>query len=88
MEEDTFFLKGYQELVDGTKITFVYQNQEYQVKSPLVGSFNVLNLAAALLACFCRNMDIEQVLKKVEKLHQIEGRMEILPFTKEYTVYS
>ena len=31
-------------------------------------------------------MDIEQVLKKVEKLHQIEGRMEILPFTKEYTV--
>lgn len=86
LEEDTFFLKGYQELVDGTKITFVYQNQEYQVKSPLVGSFNVLNLAAALLACFCRNMDIEQVLKKVEKLHQIEGRMEILPFTKEYTV--
>ena len=86
LEEDTFFLKGYQELVDGTKITFVYQNQEYQVKSPLVGSFNVLNLAAALLACFCRNMDIKQVLKKVEKLHQIEGRMEILPFTKEYTV--
>ncbi len=85
-KEDTLFIKKYEEAVDHTLITFVFDGQEYQVKSPFIGSFNVLNLAAALLVTLASKKDLKEMLKKIETLTQIEGRMEILPFFKKYTV--
>lgn len=56
------------------------------VLSPLLGEFNVLNIAAAILVCLAKQMKIEEVLAKIENLKQIEGRLEVLPFTNKYMV--
>lgn len=84
-EEDDLYIKNYKE-GNTLDITFVYENKEYVVKSPLLGAFNVLNVAAAILACICRKMNIEEVIKKVENLKQIEGRFEVLDFKQDYTL--
>ena len=85
-ETDTLYIKEYEEVVNRLKITFVYNNREYKVLSPLLGEFNVLNVAAAILVCLAKKMKIEEVLTKVENLKQIEGRLEVLPFTDKYMV--
>ena len=68
----------------GTILTYGFK--EYTVLSPLLGEFNVLNVAAAILVCLAKQMKIEEVLAKVENLKQIEGRLEVLPFTNKYMV--
>lgn len=85
-ENDDLFMTSYEELATGTKIDFIYQNNSYQVLSPLVGSFNVLNVAASMLASLALGQSVSEVIEKVKRLQQIEGRMEILPFTKKYIV--
>lgn len=84
-EDDDLYIKEYKE-GKTLDITFVFKQKEYLVKSPLLGAFNVLNVAAAILACLCRKMDIEEIIQKVENLHQIEGRFEILDFKQDYTL--
>ena len=68
------------------KITFRYNNQDYTVLSPLLGEFNVFNLAPAILTCLAKGINIDEVLKRVENLNQIEGRLEVLPFTDKYMI--
>ena len=71
---------------DKTIINFKYNNKLYEVISPLLGSFNVDNLAASILCLLCKNIDFEEIITRVSNLKQIEGRMETLPFTDKYTV--
>lgn len=85
-ESDTLFIKDYKEQDNKMKITFRYNLKDYTVLSPLLGEFNVFNLAPAILTCLAKGISIEEVLKRVESLHQIEGRLEILPFTNKYII--
>ena len=85
-ESDTLFIKDYKEQDNKMKITFRYNSKDYTVLSPLLGEFNVFNLAPAILTCLAKGISIEEVLKRVESLHQIEGRLEILPFTNKYII--
>ncbi len=84
-KEDTLYIKDYKE-EKTLNITFVYKNKEYFVKSSLLGNFNVLNIAASILACACRGESIEKIVKKIENLKQIEGRFEVLDFHQNYTL--
>ncbi|MBD9098975.1 UDP-N-acetylmuramoyl-L-alanyl-D-glutamate--2,6-diaminopimelate ligase [bacterium] len=85
-ESDTLFIKDYKEQDNKMKITFRYNLKDYTVLSPLLGEFNVFNLAPAILTCLAKGISIEEVLKRVESLYQIEGRLEILPFTNKYII--
>ncbi len=80
---DDLYIENY---VEGKTldITFVYKGKKLFVKSPLLGSFNVLNLAAAILVCLTRNMDKNTIIKRIENLSQIEGRLEVLNFNQDY----
>ena len=85
-ENDTLYIKNYEEQGNKMKITFRYNNQDYTVLSPLLGEFNVFNLAPAILTCLAKGINIDEVLKRVENLNQIEGRLEVLPFTDKYMI--
>ena len=85
-DSDTLKIENYTLKRDKTIITFKYNNKTYEVSSPLLGSFNVDNLAAAILCLLCKNISFDEIIKRVSKLKQIEGRMEILPFVSKYTV--
>ncbi len=85
-DSDTLKIDNYTLKRDKTIINFKYNNKTYEVISPLLGSFNVDNLAAAILCVLCKGISFDEITKRVLNIKQIEGRMEIMPFTNKYTV--
>ena len=85
-DSDTLKIENYVLKRDKTIINFRYNNKSYEVVSPLLGSFNVDNLASAILVLLCKSISFEEIVKRVSKIKQIEGRMEIMPFVSKYTV--
>ena len=85
-DSDTLKIEDYTLKRDKTIINFKYKNKIYKVVSPLLGSFNVDNLAAAILCLLCKDISFDDIINRVLKIKQIEGRMEIMPFVSRYTV--
>ena len=67
-------IKEYNIHPNKTDITYIYKNKEYQIVSPLLGQFNIENLACALLVCLNLGFDFEYLLKNINKL-SVDGRM-------------
>lgn len=68
-----------------TNIRFRYKEDNYEVDSPLLGDFNVYNLACAILICISLGFDIKDLLQKVKDL-KISGRLEMLKTDTPYYV--
>ena len=85
-DSDTLKIEDYTLKRDKTIINFRYNNKSYEVISPLLGSFNVDNLAASILCLLCKGIGFEKIVERIKKLKQIEGRMERMPFVSKYTV--
>lgn len=77
-------IKKYLLTLDKTKIWFKYNNKTYYVESPLLGEFNVYNLMAAFLTLLSLNYDINDIIKRVNKIKQVKGRMEIIKEKDKY----
>ena len=60
-----------------TEISFVYKGEEYDIESPLLGEFNVYNLAAALLTVISLGFKIDDVLPKLNGIN-VSGRLDVL----------
>ena len=84
-ESDDLYIKDYAVEPDKTLITFVYENIEYNVTSPLLGQFNIENLACALLTCLNMGFNMEHLLNNLSKL-KIAGRMESINLGQNFYV--
>ena len=69
---------SYKLYFDKTKIKFKYLDKKYELKYPLLGKFNVYNVAACILTMLKLGLSIEDILKKFKNIKQVKGRMEIL----------
>ena len=76
-QEDDLYIKGYKVEANKTLINFVYKDKEYNIESPLLGTFNIENLSCALLSCLNLGFDINDLFKNLDKL-SIPGRMEAI----------
>src|SRR5699024_8051393 len=85
-DSDTLKIEDYTLKRDKTIINFRYNNKSYEVISPLLGVFNVDNLAVSILFLLCKGIGFEKIVERIKKLNQIEGRMETMPFVSKYTV--
>ena len=83
--DNDLVIKDFEIKPNGTNITYIYNDKEYHVKSPLLGEFNVYNLAAALLACLCKGYDINELISNLDGVF-IDGRMELLDTKTPYYV--
>ena len=68
-----------------TDIIFNYRGNEFKIESPLLGDFNVYNLAGALLACLQLGFKLDDLLENVKKLN-VDGRLQILNTRTPYYV--
>lgn len=68
-----------------TEITFKYQNKKYEVSSPLLGEFNVYNLACSLLMCLSIGYQMENLLKNIQNIN-VSGRLDIIDKGQNFTV--
>lgn len=68
-----------------TEIRFKYRDNFYDIVSPLLGDFNVYNLACAVLVCLSLGFGIDELLRKVKDI-KISGRLELLDTDTPYSV--
>ncbi|OEL03951.1 UDP-N-acetylmuramoyl-L-alanyl-D-glutamate--L-lysine ligase [Staphylococcus casei] len=66
------------ESLQGVHFKFVTPLGIFEVKSPYVGMFNVSNIMAAMIAVWSKGIAMEDIIKAVENLEPVEGRLEVL----------
>ena len=81
----TLRIKDYKIFPSKTIITWIYNNKEYEVESPLLGDFNVYNLSAGMLICLSLGFDFEELLKNIKNI-KVSGRLEMLDTNTPYHV--
>jgi len=59
-------------------ITFKYKRHKYQIKYNLKGKFNVYNIACSILTLIALNYNINDILKRINNIKQVLGRMDIV----------
>ena len=79
------YIKSFNVEPDKTDISFIYKDKQYDIVSPLLGNFNIENLACALLVCLNLNFDINDLLKNLDKL-KIDGRMTSINLGQDFYV--
>src|SRR5690606_33002896 len=60
----------------GACFTLTYEGSAYPVQSPLLGAFNIYNLAVAVGCLIALGQALPDILKAVTTLQSVPGRME------------
>jgi len=68
-----------------TFITFKYHEKEYKIVSPLLGDFNVYNLACAMLMTLAIGFDMEYIINNIKNIN-ISGRLDMLDLGQDFYV--
>lgn len=68
-----------------TNITYKYRDQINEIDSPLMGDFNVYNLACAMLCAMAAGTSLDKVLERIKNL-KVSGRLELLNTNTPYYV--
>lgn len=68
-----------------TRVTFIYKDKEYKFTSPLLGDFNVYNLAAAFLTCISLGFDISELIENTLNI-DVSGRIEMIDLGQKFKV--
>ena len=61
----------------GTSFILDASGHEFQINSPLIGTFNVDNLLAAIGSVLALGVELEQVIQAISSTKAIDGRMEL-----------
>jgi UDP-N-acetylmuramoyl-L-alanyl-D-glutamate--2,6-diaminopimelate ligase len=80
-------LTRYEEDIDGLKLEVSLMGTKMPMKSSLIGIFNASNILAASLAGLAAGLSHEQVVKGVESLEGVPGRLERVKTEKEIPVF-
>ena len=75
----------YKLYIDSSIIWFKYKNKKYKVKYPLVGLFNVYNIACSILTLISLGYEIPDILKRVCNIKSVLGRMELV-YNRKYKI--
>jgi UDP-N-acetylmuramoyl-L-alanyl-D-glutamate--2,6-diaminopimelate ligase len=77
-EKNTLQICDYEILPNKTYITYKYFNKKYKIESPLLGEFNVYNLACAILVAIASGKRIEDIIPNIKNIN-VSGRLDMLP---------
>ncbi len=70
----------------GTRITFIYDDKEIPVFSPLLSNHNVCNLAGALLYALKSGRDKEELVHRISTIPHVKGRIETIQHNNRFFV--
>lgn len=68
-----------------TEIKYKYKDNIYNVDSPMMGDFNVYNLACAILCTLAAGFTMDKILERVSEI-KVNGRLELLNTDTSYYV--
>ena len=75
--DNTLAIKDYKIMPDKTEITYRYNDKDYEIVSPLLGDFNVYNLACAILVTLASGKTMEEIIPNIKKL-SVKGRIDVI----------
>jgi len=70
----------------GTIFSLQYKGQKQNVKTPLLGKYNVANHAAAAGLCLAAGLELKTIAKGFSNLKNIPGRLEKINSSADFTV--
>lgn len=79
------WIKNYVFTSKFTKIDFSYLGKEYSFNSPLLGEFNVYNLACAFLICLSLGFDMETLIQNTHAIN-VSGRLDMIDLGQKFQV--
>lgn len=79
------YIKEYTITPKYTNVVFKYLNEEYSFTSPLLGKFNVYNLACAMLICLSLGFDMETLIENTMDI-DVSGRLEMIDLGQDFKV--
>lgn len=65
-----------EESIDGLNVIISYNSENCSIASKLIGTFNIYNICAAFASGIAMDIDTETIVKGIEALTFIKGRME------------
>ncbi len=71
--------------IDKSIITFKYQNKKYKLTYPLLGGFNVYNIASIILTMLVLGYKMEDIFERFKNVKQVKGRMDIV-YNKDFSI--
>ncbi len=71
---------------NGSEFTLLHPNGRSQVRSRLVGQFNVMNMLAVISAAQALGLGIDDVLNAVQEISPVRGRAEVVRSSAPFTV--
>ncbi len=83
--EATLQIIEYQVFPNKTLIKWKYNDNYYDIESPLLGDFNVYNLSAGMLVCLSLGFKIEDLITNIKNI-KVSGRLELLHTNTPYYV--
>ena len=84
-KDNDLYIKDYEIKPNCTLITYIVNDEEVKVKSPLLGQFNIENLSCALLIGMYLGFDLYHLLRNIDKL-SISGRMNSINLGQDFYV--
>ena len=81
-----FVISNVKHLSKFVKFTIAYKDDKYVIKSPLLGVYNVYNVAMAFAICFLKGIDSNYLINKIKKIKPIAGRREYLDFGQNFDI--
>ena len=84
-EDNTLQIIGYSIHPNHTNIKYKYKDEILEIDSPLVGEFNVYNLACAILCTLSAGINLELIKERIPNI-KISGRCEMLNTKTPYFV--
>ena len=67
-------------------VKFSYQNKIYQFKTNLIGKIQIMNLMMAIAAAIQSNLKINNIVKKLQYVKPVTGRLEVIGKTKNNSI--
>ena len=59
-------------------VTFLYKNKIFQFKTQLIGKIQIKDLLMAVAAAVKSNLKIDDIVKNLEHIKPVNGRLELL----------
>lgn len=84
-EDNDLQIKSFSIYPNHTDIIFVYNGEELKINSPLLGDFNVYNLACSLLCVFALGFKFDEIKDRISGI-KVSGRLELLDTKTPYYV--
>ena len=84
-EADVYCI-DYKISIDGLDATIFIHGVEYNIKSKLIGEYNLENILASIAAAKSLSIDDEIIIKGIETLEAIDGRLQRVQ-AKDFTVF-